>query len=1060
MKFRSHFCLFHGATVFKRLAFSFLLLLWTVSLRAQQAIALPGGSSKDLSVLEQTQMDRVLTAYQTVELDLDRATQQVKSSGRYSLPIHGVEYPLLLELNPLRSPKIRWTQTTADGVVNEPLPPLSTYQGTVEGDPHSQVRLLIQPGLFLGYVRTKQDWWFIDPMNKFVPGARAERLVIYREEDVRPQFLGVCGSGMLREHGEGILNSFPPLSFKSAPGAAVSLKQAQVATDADFEFYQAHGANSNSFIEGILNQVDGIYQAQLDLKLVISFENVFTTVSQPYSSTDAPTLLGQFRTEWNTNRATVQRDIAHLFTGKNMNGSTVGIAYLGTVCTSLGYSYGISQDNSFLAKVTAHEMGHNFNAQHDDQVTPPAATCTGSGPLMCSSIQPSGPNQFSQRSKDDIGNFTTTNGSCLDSSPSSPSTPLVTTNPASNVTFSSATLNGAVNPNGSATTVIVQWGTTPSYGSSTTSQPVGSATGTIVLSVNLTGLFSNTTYHYQVVATNAAGTAYGADVSFATVLCTQSVFPINRNIGSVGGTGSVDVTSSAGSCGWNVSSNASWISVTSGGSGVGNGTVSYSVAANLSTSPRNGTLAIAGQTFTVSQAGVSGSGLDLAFTTSSGISKTSSSQAPLSVAYGEIIAGTSTQPVALSNYGFVQNGVLVTEVGVAASSPVMSARMFVDFADGINSGVAIVNPNDTPLTINLDLKNQPGGSNSLSSLTVGPRGHLARFVNEMGLNLPNPFMGTLTFTSSSPFAAVNLRTATNGHGEQVLTALPVSDLNQLPPGNTLIFSQIVDGGGAPTEILLFNPSSSTPGTGSISFFDDNGNPLSLDFGPGFGVQNSISYSMPPNGMAKFATTGAGALRVGYAVVARSGGLLPVGSGIFSIVSAFGLASQAGVPNARPTTYARLFVEVASSPLSRNTGIAVVNRNGVTAFVNLTLNGLDGTIRTGQIVLAPNAHKAQFISELFPGLPSGFQGVLSMSSNVAIAALTLRLTTNQRGEGIYSTLPAADLNNPPTGPQYLSQIVNGGGYQTELLLLNTSGMQGTIHINFIDDNGGYVGFVWQ
>ena len=46
-----------------------------------------------------------------------------------------------------------------------------------------------------------------------------------------------------------------------------------------------------------------------------------------------------------------------------------------------------------------------------------------------------------------------------------------------------------------------------------------------------------------------------------------------------------------------------WISVTSGSSGTGNGTVSYTVAANTATNARTGTLTIAGQTVTVTQAG-------------------------------------------------------------------------------------------------------------------------------------------------------------------------------------------------------------------------------------------------------------------------------------------------------------------------------------------------------------------------------------------------------------------------------------------------------------------------
>ncbi|MGD0235529.1 MAG: BACON domain-containing carbohydrate-binding protein, partial [Syntrophorhabdales bacterium] len=52
-------------------------------------------------------------------------------------------------------------------------------------------------------------------------------------------------------------------------------------------------------------------------------------------------------------------------------------------------------------------------------------------------------------------------------------------------------------------------------------------------------------------------------------------------------------------------SNASWITITSGSSGSGNGTVTYTVAANSATSSRSGTMTLGGQTHTATQAGTS-----------------------------------------------------------------------------------------------------------------------------------------------------------------------------------------------------------------------------------------------------------------------------------------------------------------------------------------------------------------------------------------------------------------------------------------------------------------------
>jgi hypothetical protein len=65
------------------------------------------------------------------------------------------------------------------------------------------------------------------------------------------------------------------------------------------------------------------------------------------------------------------------------------------------------------------------------------------------------------------------------------------------------------------------------------------------------------------------------------------------------GTGNVAVTTRS-DCSWTAASNATWIHVTSGASGQGNGTVSYTVDANAGPN-RTGTVLIAGQTFTVMQ---------------------------------------------------------------------------------------------------------------------------------------------------------------------------------------------------------------------------------------------------------------------------------------------------------------------------------------------------------------------------------------------------------------------------------------------------------------------------
>ncbi|HSR12841.1 MAG TPA: BACON domain-containing carbohydrate-binding protein, partial [Thermodesulfobacteriota bacterium] len=85
--------------------------------------------------------------------------------------------------------------------------------------------------------------------------------------------------------------------------------------------------------------------------------------------------------------------------------------------------------------------------------------------------------------------------------------------------------------------------------------------------------------------------------------CGYTLSSTSGYVNSAGGPGSVGVTSGSG-CSWTATSNAGWITLTGGTSGVGTGTVAYSVAANTGSS-RSGTITIAGQSYTVTQQGVS-----------------------------------------------------------------------------------------------------------------------------------------------------------------------------------------------------------------------------------------------------------------------------------------------------------------------------------------------------------------------------------------------------------------------------------------------------------------------
>ncbi len=95
--------------------------------------------------------------------------------------------------------------------------------------------------------------------------------------------------------------------------------------------------------------------------------------------------------------------------------------------------------------------------------------------------------------------------------------PTATTGSATGVAETEATLHGIVNPEGTETKYYFEYGTTESYGSKTAETSVGSGTSNVAVSKTITGLTSNTKYHYRIVATNSNGTTDGADQVFTTI---------------------------------------------------------------------------------------------------------------------------------------------------------------------------------------------------------------------------------------------------------------------------------------------------------------------------------------------------------------------------------------------------------------------------------------------------------------------------------------------------------------------------------------------------------------
>ncbi|HTS17564.1 MAG TPA: choice-of-anchor tandem repeat GloVer-containing protein [Verrucomicrobiae bacterium] len=131
---------------------------------------------------------------------------------------------------------------------------------------------------------------------------------------------------------------------------------------------------------------------------------------------------------------------------------------------------------------------------------------------------------------------------------------------------------------------------------SITSGASGTGSGKVSITVpgntNTTALSGTITVAGQTVTVNQAAGG-----------CTFKLSPKAGKIKSTGGTATIKVSPNFSDCDWTAVSNDGFITITGGTNGVGKGAVTYSVPANATTNVLTGTITVAGQTFTVTQAG-------------------------------------------------------------------------------------------------------------------------------------------------------------------------------------------------------------------------------------------------------------------------------------------------------------------------------------------------------------------------------------------------------------------------------------------------------------------------
>ncbi len=302
------------------------------------------------------------------------------------ITLDGARFTMVLDLYSLRSEDFRVLVPRPEGMVEVPAPPVRTYRGALAEWPDSVVAARLQDGQLGALIRTPEAEWGVQPLSLAVPGAAPGAHVVFRKTDMR-QLDVSCGLDMLTVHPDEAVDVKTGGADEGGYGTRVVCpKTCEIAFDADYEFYTRNGSsvsNTVADIEYVLNGVEAIYDRDTDIVYTITTVIVRDSEPDPYTSTDAGTLLDQFRSEWNSNQTGVHRDVAHLMTGKSLDGSVIGVAWLSVICNST-WGYGLSESRftsnyNYRVGLTAHEVGHNWSAPHCDGDSDCYIMCSGIG---------------------------------------------------------------------------------------------------------------------------------------------------------------------------------------------------------------------------------------------------------------------------------------------------------------------------------------------------------------------------------------------------------------------------------------------------------------------------------------------------------------------------------------------------------------------------------------------------------------------------------------------------------------------------------------------------------
>jgi PKD repeat protein len=395
--------------------FPLWLCLLTGTLYAQTTVQLSPLQKANAPILTEQFKD-----YQTIELDFEALYEMYQASAnevKFSLAAQGKQQlDFRLTAYDLRGKRYH-RQTMVDGRVKQQAPTrTATFRGTVGLTNPQEALFTFDENYVLGRWEEQGVVYYLEPLWRFDPEADRHHYLVYREQDaiIPAEY---CATHIPAQVGK--LQEKPV----TGPEKLGECLLVEIALASDFELFQDFGSNATSVENFMLNSLANV-QTNYDNEFAdeIQFEVVTTFIAtcnntscDPWTNnTNAGTLLDDFVDWGNGGGFGVTFDVATLWTGRNFNGGTIGVAYLSGVCTSLRYNTceNFSSNANLIRVVWSHELGHNFSAQHD---------AGGSGFIMAPSVNNT--TTWSPASINSINNFVS-NANCLGTCESSQEPPV------------------------------------------------------------------------------------------------------------------------------------------------------------------------------------------------------------------------------------------------------------------------------------------------------------------------------------------------------------------------------------------------------------------------------------------------------------------------------------------------------------------------------------------------------------------------------------------------------------------------------------------------------------